>query len=138
MRCTYCGRDSSPSAQFCEGCGRSLTTGSGGTGPVMEPWAPAQYQQAQNQPMPDQTARDKAVSRILTANENLICRIFGFLSWIMVSIGTFMIAGGWLGIIHYTYTSGSSGPSYDMFGYAIMVYAIGAIFVSIIKFIKNP
>jgi len=54
----------------------------------------------------------------------------------MVSLGTFMIAGGYLGVVNYS-GYGSPSGSLSWIGYGIIVYAVAAIFVAITRFIKN-
>jgi hypothetical protein len=69
----------------------------------------------------------------------LLDRVFGGLAWLMTSVGTFMVAIGYLGVIDSSFGSGSSiQDHFDMIGYGIIMYAIAAIFVALNRFVKTP
>jgi hypothetical protein len=69
----------------------------------------------------------------------LLDRVFGGLAWLMTSIGTFMVAFGYLGVIDSSFSySGSPQDSFNMIGYGIIAYAVAAIFVAVNRFVKTP
>lgn len=71
--------------------------------------------------------------------ERFIYRLFGGLSWIMVSIGTFMIAFGYLGLVNSSFSFYDDPQnSLNLVGYGLIVYAIAAVFVGINRFVRNP
>ena len=63
-----------------------------------------------------------------------LCRLFGGLSWLMVSIGTFLIAFGWLGMVG----NGGGDDFLRFVGYGMIAYAVAALIVSISRFVKSP
>ena len=70
--------------------------------------------------------------------ETLLYRLFGGLGWLMVSIGTFMVAFGYLGMIDSMFSySEDPQDSLNLIGYGIIAYAVAAIFVAVNRFVKS-
>jgi len=67
-------------------------------------------------------------------NENFLPKVLGAISWLMVSIGTFLVASGYLGVID----GGFETDMLKRIGYGIVMYAIAAIFVALNRYFKNP
>jgi hypothetical protein len=67
-----------------------------------------------------------------------LSRLFAGIGWLFVSVGTFLVGIGYIGIIDsaYSYT-GSPKTSFDLIGYGIFLYGIAAIFVALNRFAKN-
>ena len=56
----------------------------------------------------------------------------------MVSIGTFLVAFGYLGVIDSVFSySGSPQDSFDLIGYGLIAYAVAAIFVAVSRLVKS-
>jgi len=70
--------------------------------------------------------------------ESLLFRVFGGVSWLMIAVGTFIVALGYLGVID-SFTSYYADPTEDFrtIGYGIAVYGIAAIFVAMNRFFKH-
>ncbi len=65
-------------------------------------------------------------------------RLFAGIGWLFVSVGTFLIGIGYLGLIDNTFSyGGSSQTSLNLIGYGVCVYGIAAIFVALNRFTKN-
>ena len=64
--------------------------------------------------------------------EQVLSRFSGAISWLLVSLGTFIVAFGFLDLID-TY----SQDSLRMIGYGIVVFAIAAVFVALSRFAKR-
>ena len=65
-------------------------------------------------------------------------RLFAGISWLIVSVGTFLVGIGYLGVVDSAYSfTGSSKSSFDIVGYGILCYGIAAIFVALNRFTKN-
>ena len=129
MKCVSCGSENYPGARFCQMCGQPLVVvaGEGAVG-VRPDQIPYQYAQ--------QVETSSGV--VSTKTERFLWRVFGGVSWLMVSIGTFLVAFGYLGIIDSTNDYyGTPIDSFKMIGYGIVVYAMAAIFVALNRFVKS-
>lgn len=128
MKCLSCGAENPGDKRFCSTCGEMLESGT-----VRAPTR-IERDQVQHQhiryvePWPDMTT---------SKGGGLVCRLLGGIAWLMVSLGTFVIAVGWLGTID---TSGYGDPvgSLRLIGYGILMYAVAAIFFSIRAFEGPP
>ena len=56
------------------------------------------------------------------------------MSWLLVSLGTFVVAFGFLDLVEFSH---STWDSLRIIGYGIVVYAIAAAFVAMSRFTKR-
>ncbi len=129
MKCVSCGSENYPGARFCQICGQPLIVAAGeGAAEIRPDQIPCHYAQ--------QVETSSGVVSMRT--EKFLWRLFGGVSWLMVSIGTFLVASGYLGVIDSTNDYYASPiNSFKMIGYGIVVYAIAAIFVALNRFVKS-
>jgi len=129
VKCVSCGSENGPGARFCALCGQALSL-STGVGPAgLQP----------NQ-IPYPNARQVEFWSDMTRRktEKFLSSLFGGISWLMVSLGTFMVAFGYLGLIDSAYSYyGDSSDSLHMIGFGIIAYAVAAIFVAMNRFTKS-
>ena len=116
MKCSNCGAENLEGQRFCSMCGVGF----------------------QMIPLPYQQTRQSEIDLLAAKkSERFIYRLFGGLSWLMVSLGTFFIAFGYLSLMNASFYDNLQ-DSYNLIGYGIVVYAIAAVFVAISRFAKNP
>jgi hypothetical protein len=116
MQCAYCGSENGQSARYCQVCGL----------PLVLPAGQGRYPQ-QVQLRPD---------AVRTATEKMLSRFSNGVSWLLVSLGTFVVAFGFLKLIDFS-SSSSTESSLRIIGYGIVVYAIAAVFVALSRFTKS-
>ncbi len=129
VKCKNCGEVNPEGKRFCSMCGESLALN-----------ADDSEMESTMKKMPYQRARHvEAVGDMGTGKiEKLLFRLFGGLGWLMVSIGTFMVAFGYLGMIDSIFSySDDPQDSLNLIGYGIIAYAVAAIFVAVNRFVKS-
>jgi hypothetical protein len=128
MRCQKCGVESMPGSTFCARCGERLVIPANSSA-----FLTPQYDIHQERMQ--QAAPGGQTSSASTAS--LVCRIFGGIGWLVVSLGTVMIAMGWLGTIDADYY-GDITPSFRLIGYGVITLAASGVFFSVREFVKDP
>lgn len=122
MRCSSCGSDNSPGDRYCSTCGESLVAA------TATDHAPQRYL-----PQPPSWAPNRDFG-----GYGFFSRMFGGISWLLVSLGTLLVAFGYLGVVNSAYSySGSPQTSFDMAGYGMIIYGIAAIFVALNRFARD-
>ncbi len=129
VKCTNCGELNPEGKRFCSMCGEPLALSADDSDMESRP-KKIPYQRPQ---------RVEIVSDLGDRRtEMLLYRLFGGLGWLMVSIGTFMVAFGYLGMIDSLFSySDDPQDSLNMIGYGIVAYAVAAIFVAVNRFVKS-
>ncbi len=129
MKCVSCGSENYPSARFCQMCGQPLPMVSvEGAAGVWRDQAPHQV-----------STLDESSSGVVSKKtEIFLWRTFGGISWLLVSIGPFLVGFGVLGMfstsdLYYE----SPVDDFRMIGYGIVVFAIAAIFVALNRLVKG-
>lgn len=75
---------------------------------------------------------------VSSKTERTLWRAFGGVSWLLVSVGTFLVAFGYLGVIDSAFSYYEDPlDNFRMIGYGIVAYAIAAIFVAMNRFVKS-
>lgn len=128
MKCPTCQSENLEGKRFCGTCGERLVANVG-EGVVGSPSSRVQYGNVQ----PVQSWPYATVGK----TETLLCRIFGGVGWLVVSLGTFLIAFGWLGTLDVSYYDDPL-DSLRMIGYGVIMLAISAILFSVREFAKSP
>ena len=114
MPCANCGSENGPGAKYCQSCGQ----------PLVLPAGQAKYPQ-QEQLRPDAVG---------TEIEKMLSRRFDGAAWLLVSLGTFIVAYGFLDLVKFSH---STSDSLQIIGYGIVIYAIAAAFVALRRFTKR-
>ena len=125
MKCDSCGSENPQSARFCLVCGQAFAMTLCGAPGGLQPDR-ALFQHMRHAELWSDMAGREA--------ERYLGRIFGGLSWLMVSVGTFLIAFGWLGLVN----NGDGDDFLRFVGYGTAAYAIAALIVSVSRFVKSP
>lgn len=122
-KCLSCGADNPDNMNYCIVCGSPLARGRG-----------TEFQGVQSQ----QVAYNTPL--LPPASSNVLSRVFGGVGWLMVSVGMFLVAIGYLGVIDSAFADYSSDPlaEFRMIGYGMIVIAIGAIFFAVSRFSRYP
>jgi hypothetical protein len=122
LKCVSCGAENNTDQKFCSTCGQPLLS------PLSSAQATYQY--------PQMGGPQPGIANI--GGYRFFSRLFAGISWLFVSIGTFLVGIGYLGVIDsaYSYT-GSSQTSFNIVGYGIFAYALAAIFVALNRFVKD-
>ena len=128
MRCPFCGTENPEGKRFCGMCGERLEVN---PGEGVRRSSPSVMQYAN---MPPAQSWPYATAG---KTETLLCRIFGGVGWLVVSLGTFLIAFGWLGTLDISYYD-DPYDSLRMIGYGVIMLAISAILFSVREFAKTP
>jgi len=123
MKCGSCGSENRPGVRFCGTCGQALAM-SASEGYV----APQQSQ------MPHEPARQVAPSAALTRGKwrAFLPKMMGCIGWLLVSIGTFIVAYGY----HEIWLNEDLYSSLKI-EYGIEAYAIAAIFFALSRLTKR-
>lgn len=125
MKCVHCGLKNPPTARYCLMCGQALAPET--RVETAETSTDHEFYEDLRLLNPQSNA---AVNRV----EKFIFRLFGGLAWLTVAFGTFIIAFAWLDLMR----NGPEEGFLDTTAYAILAYAVAAIFVAINRFVKNP
>jgi len=111
MPCASCGSENSPGAKYCQSCGQPLVAGQGRL-------------PQHSQPRPD----------LIRVEAEKAARFSNGMTWLLVSIGTFVVAFGFLNLIDF---HRNSEDSMRIIGYGIVIYAIAAAFAALNRFTKR-
>lgn len=127
LKCTSCGSENLAGKKFCSMCGERLAL----SAEVAAARIPSDMMNTPNvryvRPGPQM---------IIRSREDLLCGFLGGLAWLLVALGTFIIAVGWLGALSSSYFDNPQS-SLRLIGYGILIYGIAAIFFSVRAFEKG-
>jgi hypothetical protein len=114
MPCAYCDSENGPGAKYCQSCGQPLALPAG---QAKDP------QQVQLRP-----------DAVRTEIEKMLSRRSSGAAWLLVSLGTFVVAFGFLDLVEFSH---STWDSLRIIGYGFVLYAIAAAFVALSRFTKR-
>jgi len=127
LNCVSCGAVNPEGKRYCSMCGEML----GASSEAATPRTP--LDDVQSPPVHYVQARQNVAIR---SREDLMCGLLGGVAWLLVSLGTFIVAFGWLGVLDASYYNDPQG-SLRMIGYGVIVYGVAAILFSVRAFEKG-